>query len=302
MLGVAGLCMAAGAALLAEPLGRPVFTKFALFHVDERPPGDPGRGPDALPRPSLAQASGFLGPGAEWPAIVAGAARVFPQPRYDGRGLEPAADPGHLFEAISRGEGMCSDWTETLISLCQEARRRCREWAHIAYPDAPDTGHAVVDVWLPDPGRWALLDTYAGFWARGADGEPLSALALERALLAGGDGVVVEPLRPGGGRADDVRQYYRDPDARLVEMVRNRPRAVADHWSRDLERWSKPAGQLLQGVLGLAPLYLVPDDEHHATLRRHLARFRRKLVAGCAVTGLGLALGVAAFARPRAGH
>jgi hypothetical protein len=292
--GLGFLLLALGALLLSEPLRHPVFTKLSVFMVGDRPLANP-RGPGSAPRTAtLEDASDFLGPGVRWAQIVAGSGERFSSSGAESSPLPPVAGVGELIDAVFAGEGVCNNWTEALMVLCADAGRACREWAHIPYPDAPDTGHAVVDIWLPEQQRWAMLDAYVGFWARGVDGAALSAPEFERALLAGASEFAMLALGDRKLRIGDIHLYYGDRRSWLVEVVRNDPGFLAQHWTRSVERVSKPLGQLLQWALGISPLYLVPDDEVHRELRRHMRRFRRRLAAGSGTCGLGLLLVICA--------
>lgn len=87
------------------------------------------------------------------------------RPAPDERDGDPPADPWSI---VMRGYGVCDRGAWVLVTLAQQAGLR----AHILYLRNPD------DPALPSPhtlatirmdGRWALADTYGGFWLR--DGE-----------------------------------------------------------------------------------------------------------------------------------
>lgn len=288
------MLFASGLIVLQEPLRQPVFTKFALgartlpSEVPRFPKGEGGEVVDVD-----MQTFDFLLPHLPWDQVIVGATGWFPErsgPHY----LPDFQSPIELVQAVKDGAGVCSDWTESLMVMCRSTGRICREWADIPLPGSGSIGHSVVEFWAPDLHKWVLIDVFLGFWARDADtGDPLSALEAEDFFLGSRERVEVVPLP---GRTVDhleVESYYADPQSRLVLMANNDPIALAAHWSRRIEMMSKPLGQLVQRLTGVAPRYLITPTIGETPVGRALSRFRFMAILGICFTTLGV-LGLAA--------
>lgn len=277
------LALASGAALLYEPFGNLAFTKFSLALTEEAPAPAIADAPRA---DAFEANTRFLAPDAPWSELITGSSEWFPTPIGMGN-VGPFADAESLLATVRSGAGECSTWTEGFMMMCTKAGRRCREWANIAEPDSPASGHAVVEVWLPDQNRWAMLDVFVGIWARGDDGLPLSALEFEEAMMAGKPLPEIIPIGERIPNIDDVNSYYGNQDSRLVQIVNNDPLALTDHWTRAVERLNKPLGQLLQRALGVGPRYYVTDAPRYDAIRPAMERFRFRAVLGLACLAIG---------------
>jgi hypothetical protein len=276
--------LALSAALLWQPIREPVRTKIALGMVDERPPERARRGP----LHGRKESGSFLSAGSTWAEIVDRAREHFGRPTGFFL-VDPAMSLDALYATVAEGRGSCSTYTEALMAMCIEAGRQCREWANVSPPGVEARGHSVVDVWLPDSHRWALLDVSLGFWARTPDGRPLAAPALERLLETGSDAVIVEPLRADVPDRRRIDWIYGHPASQLVELVANDPTRGRTHWARRLERLGKPIGQIVQWSLGMSPRYLVSAEgapRLWAGLR--MQRLRLVMAGACSIAAIVL--------------
>lgn len=287
ILALAGLL--AGCLLLSEPSRNPVSTKIALSRVD-RAPAATAEPSGPFPEALRAEAD-FLAPSQRWSQVIGEVARRFPGP--DGREFDGVVPLATLIRGVRGGRGPCSYMTEALMVLCEVAGRPCREWGNVAYPQPDGTGHSVVDLWLPETARWAMLDVYLGIWARDAEGRPLSTPEFRSAFRERPDAVQVVPLAGRRVSRSELERIYATPGVELVELVRNQPLRVAAHWTRSVEARSRRLGQLLQWVTGVGPLFLIPDEPELAPLRTSLEKLRRRTLAGGALITAG-GLGVIA--------
>lgn len=274
----AGVLFLVAGILLGDPVRNPSFTKYSL-------------GMSA----SAGSAVGPLDDDAavgSWDEALATVGQVFPEPSGDTE-VRPFLDVESLLEAVRSGLGECSTWTEAFMVLCASRGFTCREWADIPQPGTPASGHAVVDVWVPELQRWGMIDVFLGFWVANEAGEPLSAPEFEERMLAGGDPGRLVPLdgrTPATGLAE---AYYADPRSRLAEIVNNQPERLMGHWTRRLERINKPVGQLLQQMMRIGPQYRVTEDRPGEPIRRSLASYRWRTSLGLVCLALALlALGV----------
>jgi hypothetical protein len=298
------LCAVCGGSLLLDGLRQPVNVKIALGMVGEAP--DPEIERATLPA-WIREEARFLRPGATWEQIVAEAGRRFPGPT--GAQLPSTVNLQELIAGAREGSGTCNRMAEALLVLCAAAGRPCREWASVAHPQPPGTGHSVVDVWLDQEEHWANLDIYLGVWASDTDGRPLSTAGFRDTLREDPARVRFVPLAGRKLPTADLQRIYGDPQIQRVEVARNHPEHLAGHWTRGIERIHAPAGQLLQWLVGVGPVFVIPEDPEYARLREDLLGLRRRSLAGAgllalALLGLALESGRALLraARPRPGN
>ncbi len=278
----AGFLFLVAGILLVEPVRNPSFTKYSL-----------GMNATAA---SAVGAETEAGNGS-WEAALNTVGQVFPDPSGE-TDVRPFLNVEGLLEAVRSGLGECSTWTEAFMVLCASRGFTCREWADIPQPGTPASGHAVVDVWVPELQRWGMIDVFLGFWVADESGEPLSAPEFEERMLAGGDRGRLVPLAGRTPATALAEAYYGDPRSRLAEIVNNEPEWLMGHWTRRLERINKPVGQLLQQMMRIGPQYRVTEDRPGEPIRRSLATYRWRTIAGLVSLALALlALGRGFVAR-----
>ena len=129
------------------------------------------------------------------------------------------ADPLTTYRAIRDGHGYCADFVKVFLVLAHAAGLVARQWG-FSFDGFGGHGHAVVEVFDRDRGRWLLLDVFNNFHVvDAASGEPLSALEYRDALLVHRGAALMRrngPGRPGyvlehkavGVLAAGIDQWY----------------------------------------------------------------------------------------------
>jgi hypothetical protein len=288
---LAGLVLVAGTGFLIEPISDPISTKWALHLTEDSVPRGPATG--------AAEGSGhvananvpFLRPRSRWDQVTHGLGEWFPTSRgVEFQDVETFSTTDELLVAVQDGQGVCSTYAEAFMVLCSSAGRACREWALIPEPGSSWWGHSLVDVWVPELARWGMVDVFYGFWPQGEDGLPLSALQFERAVRDESTDFTLVPLRGGTLRTDMILAHYGNPRSRLAAMLDNDPARLARHWTRTVESFSKPVGQLLQWAMGVGPSYYLPDSPEYAAVRVPLIHLRTRTITGLLLALLGVCL------------
>jgi membrane dipeptidase len=116
---------------------------------------------------------------------------------HDGGNMPPAPDPISILEAAAGGERFrCVEYATVLAAALTSIGIPARELALKTEDSETRTsgaGHVVVEAWLPDRGKWMLLDGQHDV-AVLRDGTPLSALELAESLERDEE-IVVETTR-----------------------------------------------------------------------------------------------------------
>ena len=279
-----------GFLLLSAPIRDPLSVKFAISEIDERPQ-QIAIETHRQPHP-LKEDAEFLSTDRSWSELIESAKEQFGPPDFRYLTIPFPSGPEELLADVYRGRGDCSAWTEAIMLLCAAAGRPCREWANLAYPPPLHSGHSVVEFWLPDRNRWAILDIRMGFWVRDASGEPASVKDFVTALRAG-QPLEMVPIRESLPPNKRLQWTYGNPNTTFVELVRNHPEQVFGHWTRHIEPYNVELAQLIQHIVGLSPLYLIENTETNADLKRGYSLLRLRLAGGSVAIAFGVAIGCA---------
>lgn len=174
---------------------------------------------------------------------------------------------------VDEGRGYCADFTQVYLGLAHAARLFAREWG-FSFDGFGGHGHAVIEVFDRQRGRWLLLDVYNNVHAvDAATREPLSAAEF-RAYVRGERGpAVVQPNglgRLGYKHTDKLVDYYRLGAAEWYLWAGN---AVVTYESSALVRFggtvARPLEQMMAIVVGVHPrIHVVPTNENRAQLAR----------------------------------
>ncbi len=109
------------------------------------------------------------------------------------------------------GRGYCADFTQTYLALAHAAGIPAREWG-FSFDGFGGHGHAVIEVFDRDSGRWAFVDVFNNFHIIDSRGTPMSVAEWRAAIVANrGEGRIVKngPGRLGFIRETMLRDYYR---------------------------------------------------------------------------------------------
>ncbi|MBK7900528.1 MAG: glycosyltransferase [Azonexus sp.] len=168
------------------------------------------------PDPRLVEVVKQVAPqGSDWERALRLAGHLTENAR-DGGAIQ--ADTWTAYRKIrDEGRGYCADFTQTFIALAHAAGIVVREWG-FSFDGFGGHGHAVLEVFDRQAGRWVFIDVFNNFHVIAPDGTPLS-VAEWRAALAGA-GAVGQIVSNGPGRLGFIRET-----------------ALRDYYRRGLEGW-----------------------------------------------------------------
>jgi Transglutaminase-like superfamily len=123
------------------------------------------------------------------------------------------ADLQTTYRRLQQGYGYCADFTKVFLGLAHAAGLFARQWA-FSFDGFGGHGHALVEVFDRQRGKWLLLDVFNNFHAvDAASGEPLGALEFRERLLdadhTGAKLVKNGAGRPGWSDLSKAFVYYR---------------------------------------------------------------------------------------------
>lgn len=184
----------------------------AVERIDWVPPDYPAefKLDTVAPDPRLVEVARRVGgEGGDWERALRLAGHLTENAR-DGGPIQ--SDTWTAYRRIrDEGRGYCADFTQTYIALAHAAGIAVREWG-FSFDGFGGHGHAVMEIFDRQRGRWIFLDVFNNFHITAPDGAPLS-VAEWRAALAGegaaGHIVANGPGRPGFIRQEALRDYYR---------------------------------------------------------------------------------------------
>lgn len=207
------------------------------------------------------------------------------------------ADLHTTYRRIVEGYGYCADFTDVFLGLAYAAGLEARMWA-FTFDGFGGHGHAFVEVFDRQWGRWVMLDVYNNFYAMDrASGEPLSALEF-RDAVSGRRGSV-DIRRIGLGRfpfifEDKLFAYYRRGADEwflwwgndVFTYDRNSAVTVAD-------KLSVTAGQLVALVLDAYPHIRVLRSPENAAQFEQMADLKHWMI-GAGILFCALLVGLVA--------
>jgi hypothetical protein len=96
------------------------------------------------------------------------------------------ADPLRTWQAMQAGvPAQCTDFVNlTAAALISMGLPEVRVWHLVAGDGWNQSGHVVVEVWVPERSRWVMLDPMNNAYVL-AEGEPASVLEIRSSLLTG---------------------------------------------------------------------------------------------------------------------
>ena len=132
--------------------------------------------------------------------------------RGSGLGLTSVA----TLERIYGGQrvGVCSDYTQVFLGLCQTAGIAAREWGLCSSFEHSALGHVVAEVYCDRADKWIFLDPLYSLYAmRAGEDVPLSVTEIVDLVCAGRAGEIATRLidpdgKPGAKRDSYVDRYF----------------------------------------------------------------------------------------------
>jgi hypothetical protein len=191
------------------------------------------------------------------------------------------SDPLTTYRAIRDGHGYCADFVKVFLVLASAAGLVTRQWA-FSFDGFGGHGHAVVEVFDRQRGRWLFLDVFNNFHVVDeTTGEPLGALEYRNVLLERRGPARMErngPGRAGFVHAHQALDYYRRGVDQWYLVWGN---AVQSYYSHPAVQWSGRASRwlahLVANLVGAQPhirIYATPENrelvERMFALRRRL--------------------------------
>lgn len=214
--------------------------------------------------------------------------------RHAGAARPAMSDLRGTYRSIVAGRGYCSDFTSVFLAMAAEAGLFAREWA-FSFDGFGGWGHAVVEVFDRERGKWVFLDVFNNFRVRdAATGELLGVREFRARLLDGGTGIRREPIgpgRPGFATDEAALRYYRAGATQWYLWLGNAVlRYDRDPWVALAGRGSRALEQLTAIALGIHPKILAVDLPQNRTFVQSMQRLRVKLLLAAAVGTLSAAI------------
>lgn len=97
---------------------------------------------------------------------------------------------------VERGDGYCGDFVRAYLALAGASGMTVRTWA-FSFDGFGGHGHIWVELWNRQLQRWQLQDVFDNYYFVDGNEEPLSALALRKALQAKSPTLQFRLLHPG---------------------------------------------------------------------------------------------------------
>lgn len=191
------------------------------------------------------------------------------------------------------GRGYCADFTKVYLALAHIAGLTAREWG-FSFDGFGGQGHAVVEIFDRQRGRWILLDVYNNVhFVEHRTGEPLSARQLQDALAKPYSALGVR--KNGAGRlgyldSEKLIAYYRRGSSEWYLWASNAVFSYeANPWVRAASGFGPAIQQLVAIAGGVHPrIKVVPTARNIGGLNR-MQSLRSSLIL-LAVTVLFLCL------------
>jgi glycosyltransferase involved in cell wall biosynthesis len=211
------------------------------------------------------------------------------------------SDNWTTYQLIREGGGYCSDFTQTFLALAHAAGLTAREWG-FSFDGFGGWGHAVVEVYDRQRGRWIFLDVFNNFHVVDrATGEPLDVEAWRQAIGRGGAGVRIVlngPARFGWADGEaGMWEYYRRGLDGWYLWLGNHVQTYDSHPLVGLAgRFSRSLEQVAAIMVGVHPHILVLESGGNRADFERMRRLRTQLLVELPALALaGLALPVTGF-------
>lgn len=263
----------------------------------------PGRIPTSFKQESMAPSAlyvevirvlGVSSMGSDWEKALAIASHLTKNAKDLGA-IQSDLDTAYR-AIVSEGRGYCADFTQVYLGLAHAAGLFAREWG-LSFDGFGGHGHAVVEVFDRQRGRWLWLDVYNNVHAvDSVTQEPLSSGEFRAYAVGTRPHTVVRPNGPGRlGYVHNHKllEYYRQGASEWYLWGGN---AVFTYEAHPLVRAGSviagPMSQFLAIVAGVHPRILIVPDAGNAMQRARMAALRSTLIAiaGLLLVGSGTAI------------
>lgn len=226
---------------------------------------------------------------ADWPKALKLAGHLTQNARDRGA-IQSDADTAYR-GIVGDGRGYCADFTQVYLGLAHAAGLFAREWG-FSVDGFGGNGHAFVEVFDRQRGRWIWLDVYNNVHAIDRrTGEPLSAADLRSSLATGIEAISIQangPGRLGYKHTEKLIDYYRRGAAEWYLWWGN---AVFSYDANKLVRAGQtlgaPVAQLTAIAIGEHPRIKALSGPQNAGQLERMAALRVQLIL---MTVLGILL------------
>lgn len=244
----------------------------------------------------IAQRLGLAGLPNEWARVQAIGRHVLASaPKLNGGAIQSDLKTTHQRITV-QGGGYCGDFVRVFTAIAHAAGLTVRPWS-FSFDGYGGHGHIWVEYWNSTRGQWVLIDIFNNYHFSSATGEPLSAMALRKALASPEGAVQLQVLvpeaRPGFRYADSYWGYVRRGLDQWYTTEGNNVTSVdADALVRlggSVSRAMAGVAAIVSGVQPEVRMLAVPESEDERAAMRSL-RTRLALALALGLAGLGLLL------------
>ncbi len=194
---------------------------------------------------------------------------------------------------VERGDGYCGDFVRVFMATANAAGMTVRPWS-FAFDGFGGHGHIWAEVWNRQLARWQLLDVFNNHYFVAAEGVPLSALDVKRALATGHEGLRLKRLDPRA-RAYDIEAkawaYYERGLTQWYAPWGNDVQTVDAGWpTRVFSGVSRALEQGVSILAGMEPEVRMLAEPANAAQRAAMRSLRSRVIAAGVMGGAGCAL------------
>lgn len=227
----------------------------------------------------------------DWSRILTISEHLLSHPQLVGTPIQSDLR-GTYDKILNDGSGYCGDFTRVFMALVMAAGMQVRAWS-FSFDGFGGHGHIWPEVWNRQLGQWQLVDVFNNYYFVGAEGIPLSALALRRAMQQQPKTLRLMALSPSGRQGYEVQSkawdyYHRGLAQWYLSWGNNVYSYDQAFLVRSLGPWSRALEQLGAIAQGVYPPIHVLADAQNAPHVTALFRLKRKIlvVAGLLIVGL----------------
>ena len=178
---------------------------------------------------------------------------------------------------VGNGEGYCGDFVRVFSGLAIAAGIPVRAWA-FSFDGFGGHGHILPEIWNRQLGRWQLIDVFNNYYFVDAEGVPLSALDLRRAMREKPATLHLVPVhsgaRAGEGGGEKAWDYYRRGLGEWYLVWGNNvfsyDQALLVRSFGPLSRSLEQLGGIVQGVYPGVAIVAEPGNDRQLTAMHHL--------------------------------
>lgn len=197
---------------------------------------------------------------------------------------------------VERGDGYCGDFVRVFTAIANAAGMTVRPWA-FSFDGFGGHGHIWLEVWNRQQSQWQLVNIFDNHYYLDGRQQPLSALALRRAIVSGAADLQLRALHPGARPGYAVEAKAWDYLRRGVNEwylpwgnnVFTQDSAWAVRALSGISRVGEGVSAFVSGVQPSVRLLALPGNEDHRAAM-HSLRLRLFGAVLLGFVGLGLML------------